>query len=108
MRCATCGSDNAERAKFCIECAAPFPKRCPTCATENPPQAKFCAECATPLTAQFSPPGPGFTFQVPRSQPPVAYTPKHLAERILAEQAALETRGATEKLLINCLGQPFQ
>ncbi|MBI3757224.1 MAG: AAA family ATPase [Deltaproteobacteria bacterium] len=28
--------------------------------------------------------------------PPRAYTPKHLAERILAEQAALEARGATD------------
>src|SRR5439155_15048111 len=30
------------------------------------------------------------------SQPPVAYTPPHLAERIRAEQAALEARGATD------------
>src|SRR5262249_38413944 len=28
--------------------------------------------------------------------PPAAYTPKHLAERIRAEQAALEARGATD------------
>ncbi|HEV8711389.1 MAG TPA: adenylate/guanylate cyclase domain-containing protein, partial [Candidatus Binatia bacterium] len=35
------------------------------------------------------------TFQVPGSQPPAAYTPPHLAERIRAEQAALEVRGAT-------------
>ncbi|HEV8712053.1 MAG TPA: hypothetical protein VGX03_04400 [Candidatus Binatia bacterium] len=33
---------------------------------------------------------------VPRSQPPAAYTPKHLAERILAEQAALAARGAAD------------
>ncbi len=30
-----------------------------------------------------------------QSQPPVSYTPPHLAERILAEQAAMEKRGAT-------------
>ena len=29
-------------------------------------------------------------------QPPIAYTPPHLAERIRAEQAALEARGATD------------
>ena len=29
-----------------------------------------------------------------QSQPPVSYTPQHLAERILAEQAAMESRGA--------------
>ncbi len=28
-------------------------------------------------------------------QPPVSYTPRHLAERILAEQAAMEARGST-------------
>ncbi len=33
---------------------------------------------------------------VTNSQAPVAYTPKHLAERILAEQAAMEARGAAE------------
>ncbi len=30
------------------------------------------------------------------SQPPSSYTPQHLAERIRAEQAAMESRGATE------------
>src|SRR6266571_9062832 len=43
---------------------------------------------------------PGSTFQVPRFQPPdprpVSYTPKHLAERIRAEQAAMEARGVTD------------
>src|SRR6266571_344023 len=32
----------------------------------------------------------------PHSQPPASYTPKHLAERILAEREALEARGVTE------------
>ena len=32
----------------------------------------------------------------PRHQPPISYTPPHLAERIRAEQAALEARGATD------------
>jgi hypothetical protein len=30
------------------------------------------------------------------SQPPFSYTPQHLAERIGAEQAAMESRSATE------------
>src|SRR5262249_40616521 len=33
---------------------------------------------------------------LPNPQPPVAYTPRHLAERIRAEQAALEARGSSE------------
>src|SRR5881409_857681 len=32
----------------------------------------------------------------PLSSAPVSYTPKHLAERILAEQAAMEARGSTD------------
>jgi class 3 adenylate cyclase/predicted ATPase len=91
MRCTSCGSDNPGGAKFCIECAAPFQKRCPTCATENPPHAKFCAECASPLTGQT----PALKLPSTASSPRT-YTPKHLAERILTEQVALETRGAAD------------
>ena len=52
MRCASCGAENPDGAKFCIECAAPFPRRCARCGAENLPRAKFCAECATPLTGR--------------------------------------------------------
>ena len=33
---------------------------------------------------------------VPQAQPPSTYTPQHLAERIRAEQAAMESRGAAD------------
>ncbi|MBI3990055.1 MAG: zinc ribbon domain-containing protein [candidate division NC10 bacterium] len=49
MRCPSCGFENPEGMKFCIECAAPLKNRCPNCGFENPPRAKFCGECATPL-----------------------------------------------------------
>src|SRR5919201_7039636 len=39
---------------------------------------------------------PGMQAVVARTQPPVSYTPKYLAERILAEQAAMEARGTTD------------
>src|SRR6266404_8878593 len=44
-------------------------------------------------------PVPGSTFQVsssqsPSPQPPVSYTPVHLAERIQAEREAMESRGS--------------
>jgi class 3 adenylate cyclase/tetratricopeptide (TPR) repeat protein len=51
--------------------------RCPNCATELPDTAKFCLECGRDLR-----PRPGFAS-------PAAYTPKHLAERILTTRAAL-------------------
>ncbi len=38
-------------------------------------------------------PAPATTLSQP--QTPASYTPPHLAERILAEQAAMESRGAT-------------
>ncbi len=48
-------------------------------------------------------PVPSSTFQVPglqsptpNPQPPAAYTPPHLTERILAEQAAMEARSAAD------------
>lgn len=103
MQCASCGSDNPEGAKFRIECAAPLQKRCPSCGTENLPRAKFRAECASPLATQAQNLVSSSKFQVasfqpltPSRQPPVAYTPRHLAERILAEQEALEARGSTD------------
>ena len=52
MRCDKCGTENPDRAKFCVECAAPFARRCPSCNAENPPTAKFCLECAKPLHAE--------------------------------------------------------
>src|SRR5882724_5648887 len=93
MRCLSCGSDNPDGAKFCIECAAPLRQRCPSCGAENLPRAKFCGECATPLSARSPVAEPR---DLTSSSPPASYTPKHLAERILAEQAALEARGAAE------------
>ncbi len=49
MDCTKCGAENPESARFCIECAAPFPLRCPSCGADNPPWAKFCAQCAKPI-----------------------------------------------------------
>jgi class 3 adenylate cyclase/tetratricopeptide (TPR) repeat protein len=52
--------------------------RCPDCATELPDAAKFCLECGRDLR-----PRAGFAS-------PAAYTPRHLAERILTSRTALE------------------
>src|SRR5882762_2063017 len=93
MRCISCGLDNPDGAKFCIECATPLKQRCPSCGAENLPRAKFCGECATPLTGRSPAAKPPL---LPAGSPPASYTPTHLAERILAEQAALEARGASD------------
>ena len=51
MRCWKCGSENPDRANFCIECASPFGRRCSSCNAANPLTAKFCLECAKSLEA---------------------------------------------------------
>src|SRR5262245_42641698 len=89
MHCPNCGSENRVGAKFCNECATPLPVRCSACGAENRAGAKFCDECAAPLLRQPSIP--------PALDPsPISYTPLHLTERILTEQAAMERRGATD------------
>jgi class 3 adenylate cyclase/tetratricopeptide (TPR) repeat protein len=88
MRCSSCGGDNPEGMKFCIECAAPLTHRCPQCDFANPPQAKFCGQCAAslrgPLPAAASP------SHAAHSHTPIRYTPSHLAEKILTSKSALE------------------
>jgi class 3 adenylate cyclase/tetratricopeptide (TPR) repeat protein len=49
MKCAKCGADNREGAKFCNECAAPIEASCPKCGSRNKAGAKFCDECGTSL-----------------------------------------------------------
>src|SRR5262245_7396535 len=55
MRCASCGTENPEGAKFCIECGMPCLRLCPSCGQQMPPAAKFCPECGTPLKATGRP-----------------------------------------------------
>src|SRR5215467_13812738 len=81
MKCPRCQQENPPQAKFCLECASPFPLRCANCGTQLPAGAKFCFECATPVSAPGS---------VSRFASPEAYTPKHLAERIITSKSALE------------------
>jgi class 3 adenylate cyclase/tetratricopeptide (TPR) repeat protein len=51
MKCAKCGAENREGAKFCNECAAPIEASCPKCGSGNKSGAKFCDECGTSLGA---------------------------------------------------------
>ena len=81
MKCPRCQQENPPQAKFCLGCASPFTLRCANCGTQLPAGAKFCFECATPVSA----PGAASRFASPE-----AYTPKHLAERIINSKAALE------------------
>lgn len=52
--CPSCGTENADDAKFCDECGARLGAACATCGASLRPGAKFCRECGTPVA-----PSPG-------------------------------------------------
>ena len=82
MTCPRCRHANRPGAKFCEECAAPLARRCANCGAELSASGKFCSECAHPVAAAAHAP------TTPAA--PTAYTPAHLAERILTSKSALE------------------
>jgi class 3 adenylate cyclase/tetratricopeptide (TPR) repeat protein len=82
MKCPRCEFENGPQAKFCEECASPLTRICANCGSQLSATAKFCSECAHPVAA-------GQVTQ-PRFASPEAYTPKHLAEKILTSKSGLE------------------
>src|SRR5438445_10137631 len=83
MACPACRHENPAQAKFCLECGARLVVSCSNCGTELPSSAKFCLECGARVT-------PSGAATVSPSASPEAYTPSHLAERILTARSALE------------------
>lgn len=55
IKCAKCGSDLPENAKFCLQCGEKVVSLsdneiiCPSCGAKTP-KGKFCVECGTPLS----------------------------------------------------------
>ncbi len=80
-----CGHPRPARAKFCPECGAAV-TLCGNCGIELPPRAKFCIECGMAVSAPVGDKSPASESPVPER----AYTPKHLADKILRSRAALE------------------
>jgi class 3 adenylate cyclase/tetratricopeptide (TPR) repeat protein len=81
MRCPECGHENAAEMKFCGECGTRLTVLCRECGARNVPAQKFCGQCGARLGLEAS------SRQFPS---PAAYTPKHLAEKILTSRTALE------------------
>ena len=84
MLCTRCQHDNPPDAKFCNGCGTRLEMPCPQCQYSNPPGSRFCAQCAHPLGDMGASPSSS------RFESPQAYTPKHLAEKILTSRSALE------------------
>jgi Double zinc ribbon len=83
MQCPRCRTENRDGRRFCGECGLSFASTCPACGFLNEVHEKFCGGCgrsATPLVPPVE----------PRFQSPQAYTPKHLAGKIIESKGALE------------------
>ena len=81
MQCPRCQQENPPQARFCMKCGAGLTRTCASCNTELPIGAAFCFGCGQPVVP---------TPAAERVPAPEAYTPKHLAEKILTSRSALE------------------
>jgi class 3 adenylate cyclase len=79
-------------AVFCEDCGTKLEHICPQCQADNRVTSKFCRKCGAPLTQQTVVSGPlqPATPSATAPKPPLAYTPKHLTEKILTSRSALE------------------
>jgi class 3 adenylate cyclase len=82
MQCPRCQQENPAHARFCLGCGARLALACASCGTELPGGARFCLQCGQAVAAGNA--------ALSASPAPEAYTPKHLAEKILISKAALE------------------
>jgi class 3 adenylate cyclase/tetratricopeptide (TPR) repeat protein len=86
MRCGQCQHDIPSGATFCPTCGAKPGPGCPRCRAPNVPDDNFCRNCGQALAGGTDRAASAGT----RFASPDAYTPKHLAERILLSRGALE------------------
>jgi class 3 adenylate cyclase len=88
MQCSRCQADNKDDRRFCSSCGAPLVVHCPSCNFANDGGAVFCGGCGTSLPQSK---GADSAQAVPPAYAsPKAYTPAHLADRIIGGRAALE------------------
>src|SRR5262245_39026992 len=80
MTCPRCQADNPDGTRFCGQCGTALVMACAACGAANPPAHKFCGQCGAALAGSHA----------SRFHAPAAYTPKHLADKILTSRSALE------------------
>jgi class 3 adenylate cyclase/tetratricopeptide (TPR) repeat protein len=83
MRCLRCHAENREGRRFCGACGQAFAAPCPACGFLNEGDEKFCGGCGRSLPALAA--SGGLAVQSPQ-----AYTPRHLAGKIIESRGALE------------------
>ena len=88
MKCSTCHAESPADSVFCEGCGAKLESACPSCGAAATPGARFCRKCGGPLGGRAA---DGLTAGAsPSPRSPAAYTPKHLADKILQSKSALE------------------
>ena len=96
MRCASCGHENRDEAKFCEECARALALACSHCGAALRATAKFCDACGTALARSQQP------FDTPVLSPVEGHPEKKGSTRgdrpiaVLHEHEA-RTRSTTEE-----------
>jgi predicted nucleic acid-binding Zn ribbon protein len=79
ISCPSCGHGNRPDRRFCTECGLRLGRTCAACGTPTEADEKFCGSCGARIVGQAA-----------ATRAPAAYTPKHLAEKILTSRSALE------------------
>jgi class 3 adenylate cyclase/tetratricopeptide (TPR) repeat protein len=92
MDCPQCRHANPAETKFCGECGTRLQLICQACQAANPATNKFCSECGQRLGGPVPAPAEAVAAPAPpaRFASPEAYTPRHLAEKILTSKSAIE------------------
>src|SRR6267142_4882757 len=81
MPCPRCRHEDPASSRFCTECGARLALSCASCGAELAEEVRFCGACGLSVEAQRT----GQT----RFASPEAYTPRHLAEKILTLRSAI-------------------
>src|SRR6266566_3935314 len=81
MPCPRCRHEDPASSRFCTECGARLALSCASCGAELAEGVRFCGACGLSVESQRT----GQT----RFASPEAYTPRHLAEKILTLRSAI-------------------
>lgn len=95
--CANCGHENRAGARFCEDCGARLALTCGSCGTELSATARFCDGCGQAVGEAVGEAGlvagevvSDGAASAATARDPRAYTPEHLAEKILGARADLD------------------